>query len=917
MRVLQSPHSPIHFSLALRFILLVLLSLFASVQAYAQSYTIIDLGSLGGGYSIATCINNKGQVVGNSNTSGDQVLHPFIWSNGHMTDIGAQGNFMVHGVNNNGQVVGFLDSGDSFNPVRHAILWQNGVITDIGTLGGSVSSASGINNNLQIVGGSLLSGNNVTHAYLWHNGTMTDIGDLGGSYSYADGINDNSQVAGYSNLANGTPHPFIWSNGHMTDIGDLGGRASYANGINNNGQVIGFSYLTGNSAEHAFIWQNGIMIDMGTLGGDYSYAASINNNGQVVGHSTFAGNNVDHTFLWQNGTMTDLTTLIPLNSGWEILEANSINDAGQIVGYGSIQGQYHAFLMTPDAITNITAITTSPNPVTGSNTAEGNVTLSSAAVADTLITLASNSPTAMVPASVTVLSGNTSAAFPITTSPVLSDTTVTLSATLNSITKQASLTVTPSKLVSLTTSPNSVVGSKPATGKVTLSGFAPVGGYEILLTSSDTSTASVPVSVTVPDGLKTVTFPISTTPVAASTSVTVSVAFGRFTKAATLTVTPVQLVALTTSPSTVVGSKSAKGKIILNGFAPVGGYEVNLSSSDTSIASVPVSVIVPAGSNTATFPISTTPVEVSSSVSISGSYAGITKDTSLTVTPIQMFSLTTSPSSVVGGKLATGKVTLSGFAPIGGYEVSLSSSDTSTASVPVSVTVPAGFNTATFPISTTPVAASSTISISASFGGVSKAASVTVIPASLLSFSLKSTSVFGGTNDTATVKLNGNAPVGGTVIILNSSDSAAVLPANVTIEAGATSATFTIITIPVSSDLTIGLHAIYNGVDKTANITVKAPVITSLVLKPNSVKGGVSSVATITLSSLAPTGGLPVSLSSSDTSSAIVPGSINVAAGQKTATFTVTSQTVSILMKPVISAVTGIITKSATLSVKP
>jgi probable HAF family extracellular repeat protein len=45
--------------------------------------------------------------------------------------------------------------------------------------------------------------------------------------------------------------------------------------------------------------------------------------------------------------MTDLNTLILSDSPWYLLEATSINDAGEIVGWGTINGNVHAFLATP------------------------------------------------------------------------------------------------------------------------------------------------------------------------------------------------------------------------------------------------------------------------------------------------------------------------------------------------------------------------------------------------------------------------------------------------------------------------------------------------------------------------------------------------------------------------------------------
>jgi hypothetical protein len=61
------------------------------------------------------------------------------------------------------------------------------------------------------------------------------------------------------------------------------------------------------------------------------------------------------------------------------------------------------------------------------------------------------------------------------------------------------------------------------------------------------------------------------------------------------------------------------------------------------------------------------------------------------------------PKDVVGGDPSTGTATLTATAPAGGFVVSLSSDNTAAATVPASVTVPAGATSATFPITTTVV----------------------------------------------------------------------------------------------------------------------------------------------------------------------------------------------------------------------
>jgi probable HAF family extracellular repeat protein len=92
------------------------------------------------------------------------------------------------------------------------------------------------------------------------------------------------------------------------------------------------------------------MVDLGTLGGDDSYGYTVNNRGQVVGTSAVPHemSNNYHAFLYTAADgMVDLNSLIDSDTGWELLDADDINDAGQITGQGLIDDEYHAFLLTP------------------------------------------------------------------------------------------------------------------------------------------------------------------------------------------------------------------------------------------------------------------------------------------------------------------------------------------------------------------------------------------------------------------------------------------------------------------------------------------------------------------------------------------------------------------------------------------
>ena len=184
---------------------------------------------------------------------------------------------------------------------------------------------------------------------------------------------------------------------------------------------------------------------------------------------------------------------------------------------------------------------------------------------------------------------------------------------------------------SLALNPTSVTGgSQTSTATVTLSGPAPTAGAEVTL-SSNNAAASVPPSVTVPAGSSSTTFTVNTSPVAVSTVTTIFASYDGVTPSASLSVTPPTVSSLTLNPSSVVGGVgTSTGTVTLSGPAPAGGAQVMLSS-DNSAASVPPSVIVPAGSTSATFTVNTSLVLVSTSATISASYNNTSQSATLAV----------------------------------------------------------------------------------------------------------------------------------------------------------------------------------------------------------------------------------------------------------------------------------------------
>src|SRR2546421_3242054 len=213
-----------------------------------------------------------------------------------------------------------------------------------------------------------------------------------------------------------------------------------------------------------------------------------------------------------------------------------------------------------------------------------------------------------------------------------------------------------------------------------------------------------------------------------------------------------------------------------------------------------------------------------------GSYGGPPSSPTLS-------SIALNPTSVTGGSPSTGTVSLSGPAPSGGAAVSLSSDNTTAATVPASVTVAGGASSATFTVSTSSVTTSTSVNISASYAGVTKTTSLTVQPQALptlSSLTLNPTSVTGGAqSSTGTVTLRGPPPRGGAEVLLSSNTAAATVPASVTVAAGASSATFTVSTSAVTASTPVTISASYAGVTKTASLTVlpqATPTVTYILI---------------------------------------------------------------------------------------
>jgi probable HAF family extracellular repeat protein len=200
---------------------------------WSKSTGMVDLGTLGGGYSQAFAINDSGFITGNSqlrsSATDTEAVHAFL----------------------------------SPSPLGAGAIGMR----DLGTLSGSFSYGMAINAKNHVVGYSTVNKvDSRVHAFWFDGNGMKDLGTLAPKFSnpledqsVAFGVNSSDQVVGYSYVPaiNPTTDPavqpgtspvrqvaFVWYQGTMTDLNKLIGTAAdtyhlnSATAINDNGQIV-------------------------------------------------------------------------------------------------------------------------------------------------------------------------------------------------------------------------------------------------------------------------------------------------------------------------------------------------------------------------------------------------------------------------------------------------------------------------------------------------------------------------------------------------------------------------------------------------------------------------------------------------------------------------------------------------------
>lgn len=529
-----------------------------------------------------------------------------------------------------------------------------------------------------------------------------------------------------------------------------------------------------------------------------------------------------------------------------------------------------------------------------------------------VITLGKTNNALNIPATVVIPAGKREVTFEIGVQPasVNVDTNITASHRGETLSVILHIKRTDVEILSFATS--EITGGETTQLTITLNGPAPDGGLPVALTSSHES-IGIPSQVIVPGGDRSVAFDVVPVPVSEDVTVLVRATGNGGIANTEIRVLRPRLTSYLISPKMVIGGATAQGILRFSGVAPLGGISVDLLSSRSG-ATVPPSVKVPAGVSEMTFAITTSGVSTDTDVSLKASFLTEELLTKLIIKRPSLASLSINPSSVLGGLSASGEVHLTGPAPLGGLRVDLTTEGAGSG-VPVSVTVLAGQQNATIAITTIPTTRTLIDKISAHANGTSSVANLTIRAVAPASVSALQNPLTAGATVLATVTLMDPAPVGGLLVTLSSDKTAVKVPVSVRVPVGKMTATFTITTVVVNTDISALITASANGESASMALVVRVPAPSSVTIAPTEITGGQKGVGTVRLTVPAPTGGLIVKLASSVVS-LVLPPSITIAVGKTEGTFALTAPVVAVDMSAKITAISNSISAFVNLPIR-
>jgi hypothetical protein len=332
-----------------------------------------------------------------------------------------------------------------------------------------------------------------------------------------------------------------------------------------------------------------------------------------------------------NGPPRTVLSLTPGQKFWRVRSAQG--DASPTTAAVTAWSSAGTFTVSSAPATPV-SVSFTADPLTSGNTSWVAVQLTAAPSTATTIALASSNPSvAPVPAAITMPANVAWTQFQVQAGQTTSAMPATITASLNGKSASGTVTVEPTALKSLTISPSSITGGAQSWAIVMLTGQAPPGGATVALSSASPA-ITPPSSVFVDAGSFSVSFPLQTSSVAATTTAIVTAAWNGSTAPAQVTLLPqVAPTGISLSPTSTVGLGGGSFATVSIETAQSTDTMFQVTSSNPAVASVPNGVMVPAGTTRGGFNVFTSSVSVNTTATISVSGGGLTKSATLLVTP--------------------------------------------------------------------------------------------------------------------------------------------------------------------------------------------------------------------------------------------------------------------------------------------
>jgi uncharacterized repeat protein (TIGR01451 family) len=737
--------------------------------------------------------------------------------------------------------------------------------------------------------------------------SIRDLGTFGGTLTSAlattdaaigGSSEDQAWVAGYSRTTSNVDHAFVYHQGELRDIGTLGGTTSVARSVNWDGHVVGES-RNRSGVNRAFLYANGSMQDLGALyATGQSFARSINGYGEVVGGSqTTASADSTRAFIYRNGAMSLLGTTF----GGTKSVANAINGPGQVVGsaYTTGNASYRAFLYDGGVTRNLGTLGGTNSEATSLNelghvVGRSQITGSSAQHAflyrdgslRDLGTLGGANSEALdinylgdVVGSSQIAGSSTYHAF-IWRNGRMTDLNTLLPADSGWVLERASGI----------TYGGQIVGRGRFGGQTRAFVMLPPVDVRVANFGYNDLDGNLPRPVQTGRTISWVLF------------VTNQSDGGR--SATNVTVTDTLSGAVEYVSVAVEGANADACRIL--GRTLECHFE---RIEDGSFGPFVQILVRPTAAGEFGHTVRITHADQDDPDPSNNQYS----ESNLA---ISLAALTLKPATVAGGKAVGVNVTLTSPHPHGA-SVRMTSSNPAVAPVPPTF-VHVFDVTRSFNIVPAVVSSPTTVQISATYGLVTRTATLTVLPPALSALQLTPTTVIGGCGTIAArVSLTGAAPASGAAVSISEALAAARFPTSLVVPAGALIHTFTIPTNWVTAAQSGPVTATYGGASRPVTLTVRPVRARSVALTPNPVRGGAAVTGVVTLECAPPS---PVVVSLSSGNSAVASpavSSITIPAGQLSGSFQLrTLRVTAPTSVPVYTRIYGV-RQTATLTVNP